>query len=478
MSSSNNISSVTKSVNDFVNASQSNLFPILPSTIRDSSYLSALLVRFSPTIIPFGAGLASVPSYQSQGWTISTGTHLEGKRYAHTKAWAGTTIVTEAHIEEPGVSDQLNAWLAIIRNVITEKHVHLPETSHLFLEIHPDIGSCNYYFVDHSIRTVFWLHTLDKINIGPPRSFSNGHLQHSLQENYWIHVGLFSETASKYSAPALYEIYDLLMRSCADTLISETPAFPLTDECERLIETLERSKDHASSILITTYVARLWATVASHRSLVYFDSKRSPILTTVSKVLLFGFPEERMSRFKNLGVDQLANTSRWREHVSETVDDLKQQVPRMLALLSANILMLQISSVPALTKLSVILCVLSLTVTSALLQEQWRLVGTSATPAVYLGGLVTMYGFQPIAIVHSLSQALFIWALLLFAVQHLWMAFPPSMSLFIAAVLLAVSVGMWKVLHPCPTSSRISRYLLTHSLIPSIRAERVSDSRR
>ena len=76
---------------------------------------------------------------------------------------------------EPGVSDQLNAWLAIIRNVITEKYVHLPETSHLFLEIHQDSSTCNYYFVNHARRTVFWLHTLDIIGIGTLRSFSNDH---------------------------------------------------------------------------------------------------------------------------------------------------------------------------------------------------------------------------------------------------------------------------------------------------------------
>ncbi len=81
---------------------------------------------------------------------------------------------------EPGVSDQLNAWLAVIRGVITEKHIHLPETSHLFLEIHQDLGTCNYYFVDHVLRTVFWLHTLDVASSGPPRSFSNGHLRMSL----------------------------------------------------------------------------------------------------------------------------------------------------------------------------------------------------------------------------------------------------------------------------------------------------------
>ena len=81
---------------------------------------------------------------------------------------------------ESGVSDQLNAWLSIIFNVITEKGIHLPVTSHLFLEIHQDLCNCNYYFVDHALRTVFWLHTPDIIGIGPPRSFSIGHLRMSL----------------------------------------------------------------------------------------------------------------------------------------------------------------------------------------------------------------------------------------------------------------------------------------------------------
>ncbi len=63
--------------------------------------------------------------------------------------------------------------------------------------------------------------------------------------------------------------------------------------------------------------------------------------------------------------------------------------------------------------------------------------------AVYLDDRITSYGFQPIAIVHSLPQALFVWALLLLAIQHYWMAFADlpltfllSASLPVAAVLL------------------------------------------
>ena len=77
----------------------------------------------------------------------------------------------------PGVSDQLNAWLAVIRDVITEEHITLPESSHLFLEIHQGSGTCNYYFVQHGLRKVFWLHALDTISVGLPPSFSSNHLR-------------------------------------------------------------------------------------------------------------------------------------------------------------------------------------------------------------------------------------------------------------------------------------------------------------
>jgi hypothetical protein len=64
-------------------------------------------------------------------------------------------------------------------------------------------------------------------------------------------------------------------------------------------------------------------------------------------------------------------------------------------------------------------------------------------------------GFQPIAIVHSLPKALFVWTLLLFTIQGFWMTFAglspllPLSTLFpIAAVLVVVCATIWRVLHP------------------------------
>jgi choline-glycine betaine transporter len=64
-------------------------------------------------------------------------------------------------------------------------------------------------------------------------------------------------------------------------------------------------------------------------------------------------------------------------------------------------------------------------------------------------------GFQPIAIAHSLPKALFVWGLLLFAVQGFWVAFAGLSPLLllstlfpIAAVLVVVCACIWKALHP------------------------------
>ncbi len=56
------------------------------------------------------------------------------------------------------------------------------------------------------------------------------------------------------------------------------------------------------------------------------DSKRSLVLTMISKTFLFGCPDVHRARFERLLVDQLVYTSPWRKHISGTVEDLKQKM--------------------------------------------------------------------------------------------------------------------------------------------------------
>ena len=50
------------------------------------------------------------------------------------------------------------------------------------------------------------------------------------------------------------------------------------------------------------------------------------VLTMISKILLFGFPDVHRARFERLWVDQVVYTSPWRKHVSGTVEALKQKM--------------------------------------------------------------------------------------------------------------------------------------------------------
>ena len=102
------------------------------------------------------------------------------------------------------------------------------------------------------------------------------------------------------------------------------------------------SENHRSSIDFGEYHCSL----PSAQSNVYWETgnERCLVLTIVSKILLFGFPDEHLARFESLCVDQLVYTSRWHNRVSETIGDLKQEVTRVSKIDVVLVSLLTISS--------------------------------------------------------------------------------------------------------------------------------------
>jgi len=354
-----------------------------------------------------------------------------------------------------------------------KENIPIPATTDLFLEIDQELGSCSYWFADHAHRSVFWLHDVDTDTAGLPDAYSENHRQYSLEENYWTHVEMFPATACQYSMSALNELHVIFLNARADALTSEIPSFPYTaEECDRFIKLLQCSKEHASNPYVTTFVARLWEVVANHRFFTHFgekhcrmssthsvveapDRRRNLILTTLSKIL-FDLPTEQRERLEKLWVDDLVYSSAWRKHVSERVEDLQQKMTWIFALTIANILIMPISYCPPLNKFSILICILGLCITLVLYQEQHKLVNTgSATGAAYLDTHNTSYGFEPTAIVHSVPQASFVYAFILFTIQGFWMTFgglplrifvPTIIS--VGVVLALACFGVWMALHP------------------------------
>ena len=163
--------------------------------------------------------------------------HTEGKRYAHNNMGDGISVVTEAHVTDPGVAEQLEGCLAIIRVLAAKQDIHFPETTELFLEIDQNSGKYSYWFADHAHRSIFWLHPVDTKTIGLPVLYSKRHLRESytytvfsssselsfvleyaLEENYWTHVEMFPATAAQYSVIALNELYIIFLNARASKL--------------------------------------------------------------------------------------------------------------------------------------------------------------------------------------------------------------------------------------------------------------------
>ena len=105
--------------------------------------------------------------------------HPDGKRYAHNVMTDGLSVVTEAHVTDPVVAEQLDACLTMIRVLAAKEGVHLSETTDLFVEVDQDSRDCGYWFADHANRTIFWLHPVVTKSVGLPDSCSKYHLRES-----------------------------------------------------------------------------------------------------------------------------------------------------------------------------------------------------------------------------------------------------------------------------------------------------------
>ncbi|KAJ8082846.1 hypothetical protein PM082_008703 [Marasmius tenuissimus] len=114
------------------------------------------------------------PSYLPPCW--SSYVHPEGQLYFARDS--PLRIVTEADLYEPQTLAQVLYWSKHIEMLVEEKEMPLSEHIELFILIEDD--GCSYYFVDHLIRTQFWLEEYETSDLGIPEVASASHLRESL----------------------------------------------------------------------------------------------------------------------------------------------------------------------------------------------------------------------------------------------------------------------------------------------------------
>jgi len=82
--------------------------------------------------------------------------------------------VTESYLYNSVTAASISAWVIEIEERASEESFAVTDDTELFLEL--DGNDCNYYFVDHGARTLFWLDACDTSELGILPVVSSSHL--------------------------------------------------------------------------------------------------------------------------------------------------------------------------------------------------------------------------------------------------------------------------------------------------------------
>ena len=101
--------------------------------------------------------------------------HPEGKLYFLLAEQFAFDVVTEANIEDIQTQDRILDCITTANKELYYRNIKLPPRCELFLELSADHITCNYYFVDHIGRGLFWLQDActELLNILPAASASH-----------------------------------------------------------------------------------------------------------------------------------------------------------------------------------------------------------------------------------------------------------------------------------------------------------------
>ena len=128
------------------------------------------MVFFNYITLVFLNQLATRPTYLPSEWSDLV--HPEGKIYFHRSS--GLRVVTESYLYDPVTAEKISAWVIEIEERASKKGTMFTNHTELFLQL--DGNDCNYYFVDHGVRTLFWLDTYDTSELGLLPVVSSSHL--------------------------------------------------------------------------------------------------------------------------------------------------------------------------------------------------------------------------------------------------------------------------------------------------------------
>ncbi|KAF8916376.1 hypothetical protein CPB85DRAFT_1289447 [Mucidula mucida] len=141
-----------------------------------------------------------VPRYLPPKWTAYV--QPEGQPYFVRDTFL--RVITDSNVYDPEIKHNVDYWTKYIENELADKDMRCSDSWELYVGIYGN--DCDYYFVDHNLRSQFWIGSVDICEFGLPAAVSSSHLD-GAAILYWTHVEFFPMHMSG------------LPRQCIDDLI-------------------------------------------------------------------------------------------------------------------------------------------------------------------------------------------------------------------------------------------------------------------
>ncbi|KAJ7640899.1 hypothetical protein DFH06DRAFT_1477813 [Mycena polygramma] len=447
-----------------LNEVHARIFPGTPESVR--RYDRKAFVPDEPTqfVLP-PLTISLDPNPPPPGWTVCL--HPEGAQYFFHEE---KRVFTDANLFDPTMLKFITDNMDRITDFLRAHGVQVaPDVDLVLDEYIYDDGSkgCQYYFVNHQGRCVFWMDKAESDMMFPIMTEVNGiasasHIRHELEAQYWNHCELFPRSFV-VTHEIIDELRDIVLHALGDLVTSSTStvSWKIADlnNMIKLIDgfgkNLERNINNkfsgASCIvgrLMQVFVrARVYnfhgepsARLNVDQS-VYSTIRKRTLLIKLLCPLLFYAPDFHLAGLQTIYTDGLIRHRGWSEFITRLNSEWQEFTLYATVLLNANVAFLAIQSVDnngnihrnrSPTQLSSYISMLT-SIASIMIgllltkQNRNRDVVTAPDAAKFISNRTHhTLGLETLAILYSLPYAMLIWSMLSFLAAFSFMCFEQS----------------------------------------------------
>ncbi|KAG2125742.1 hypothetical protein DEU56DRAFT_563875 [Suillus clintonianus] len=332
---------------------------------------------------------------------------------------------------------------------------------------------CQYYFVDHTTRTLFWLHDQDH-NEATYNIFDDfrgvcdpSHIRFALESQYWTHCERYPKHELD-RVKLLKELREVVVHASAEIITSDASLSPFgADELSRILELVNHLQENAQetnfphSICVIAKLmhyfskskyfnfcglpsARLDADKSVYSEITSFD----PLIGSLSLALdamLFWAPQAHLNDLRRVWVDKCINSPRWKDYNTKLMAEWTGITIYSTVMLAVDVSFLAVPNVNIsssqsigiiATYLSIISITGSLVVSVLLVRQNQRYGCESADKAgeFLLSMTSTFFGDKALATVNSLPYAMLMWGMIYFSIALLYNVFKSTTVAMLASV--------------------------------------------